>query len=259
MDIDISGFHSHTYTVSTPVYAGPLDLLLQLIQRAELDITKVALAQVTDQYLEYLKSLDEHLVEEVSSFLVIAAKLLQIKSEVLLPRPPVRMEGEEDAGEALARQLIIYKRFKEIAEHLGHLELAGNHTYLRLAPPPKIETSLDLSGVTIVDLASVAHRVLSQSDHRLALGTVVTPPRVTIREKIHNIIGTLQRAGKATFKVLLEKSSNRLEVVVTFLAMLELIKRHLVNVKQEQLFGEIELEPTGILEDDDSFELEFGE
>src|SRR5512135_468158 len=103
------------YTVNTPVYQGPLDLLLQLIERAELDITRLALAQVTDQYLAHLRAMQDAPAEEVSAFLVIAAKLLQIKSEALLPRPPVRVEGEEDPGEALARQLIIYKRYREIA------------------------------------------------------------------------------------------------------------------------------------------------
>jgi segregation and condensation protein A len=103
------------YKVATPVYEGPLDLLLQLIEHAELDITKLALALVTDQYLSRLRDLQERAAEEVSAFLVIAARLLQIKSEALLPRPPVREAGEEDPGEALARQLLAYKRYKEIA------------------------------------------------------------------------------------------------------------------------------------------------
>ncbi|HJS28904.1 MAG TPA: ScpA family protein, partial [Anaerolineales bacterium] len=99
------------YKVSIPVYEGPLDLLLNLIEQAELDITRVALAQVTDQFLAYLQNLTIVSPEEISAFLVIAAKLVQIKSEALLPRPPARAEGEEDPAEALARQLRIYKRF----------------------------------------------------------------------------------------------------------------------------------------------------
>ena len=105
-----------TYSVETPVFQGPLDLLLYLIERAELDITTLALAEVTDQFLDYLQNLPELSVEEVSSFLLVAAKLLQIKSEALLPRPVIREAGEEDPGEALARQLIEYKRYKEIAK-----------------------------------------------------------------------------------------------------------------------------------------------
>jgi len=112
MKFDFATQQMGDYKVITPVYEGPLDLLLQLIQGAELDITKLALAQVTDQYLAHLKSIENRLADEVSAFLVIAAKLLQIKSEALLPRPPVREQGFEDPGEALARQLLAYKRYK---------------------------------------------------------------------------------------------------------------------------------------------------
>ena len=89
MDFGIATHQTRAYSVAIPVYEGPLDLLLQLIEHAELDITKVALALVTDQYLEHIRSIEENAPEEVSAFLVIAARLLQIKSEVLLPRPPV--------------------------------------------------------------------------------------------------------------------------------------------------------------------------
>ena len=97
-----------TYTIQLELYQGPLDLLLELIERAELDITKIALAQVTDQYLSYLANLQEHSLEDLASFLVIAARLLQIKSEAMLPRPPVREPGEIDPGEALAQQPVSY-------------------------------------------------------------------------------------------------------------------------------------------------------
>ena len=101
MSLGITADPIRVYKVSTPVYEGPLDLLLQLIERAELDITKLALAEVTEQYLEHLRSLQERAAQEVSAFLVVAARLLQIKSEALLPRPPVREAGEEDPAEAL--------------------------------------------------------------------------------------------------------------------------------------------------------------
>ncbi|HAE58870.1 MAG TPA: hypothetical protein DCG54_05015, partial [Anaerolineae bacterium] len=115
MDLNIASHQTGNYTVQIPVYEGPLDLLLQLIERAELDITSVALAMVTDQYLKYIRAMQEARAEEISAFLVIAAKLIQIKSEALLPRPPVREVGEEDPAENLARQLRIYKQFKKIA------------------------------------------------------------------------------------------------------------------------------------------------
>jgi segregation and condensation protein A len=110
MELNVAGHQTNGYTVTITVYEGPLDLLLQLIEHAELDITAVALAKVTDQYLAYIHLMQVP-ADEISAFLVVAAKLLQIKSEALLPRPPVREVGEEDPAEALARQLRIYKRF----------------------------------------------------------------------------------------------------------------------------------------------------
>ena len=99
-----------SYEITTEVYSGPLDLLLDLIQTAELDISKLALAQVTNQFLAYVEANKDADPDYISEFLVIASKLVQIKSEALLPRPPVRTDDEEDIGETLARQLIVYQR-----------------------------------------------------------------------------------------------------------------------------------------------------
>lgn len=247
------------YTVATPVFEGPLDLLLQLIERAELDITRLALAQVTDQYLEYLRDLPESHPEDVSAFLVIATRLLQIKSEALLPRPPQRIEGEEDPGEALARQLRIYKRFKEIALQLGEREASGKRTYLNLAPPPHPEGMLDLTGVTTNDLRFIAQEILARADLRRPLNTVVAAPRVTIREKITLIAQRLRQFGASSFRSLLGKKPTTLDIVVTFLALLELVKRHMVQVSQEAMFADIQLKPGEIWDENEPFELEFGE
>jgi len=247
------------YTIATPIYEGPLDLLLQLIERAELDITKISLAQVTDQYLEYIHHLANLAADEVSAFLVIAAKLLQIKSEALLPRPPVREPGEEDPGEALARQLIIYKRFREIAGILSQREEAGLRTYLRVAPPPKLEGSLDLTGITIEDIAAAAQEIFSDMSRADALQSVVPPSRVTIREKIGLITDALRHKKNISFRSLINHENSRLEIVVTFLALLELIKRHLVRVSQDGLFGDISLEVSEAWDELDEMETEFGE
>jgi segregation and condensation protein A len=259
MDFGIASHQAHPYTVATPVYEGPLDLLLQLIERAELDITKLALSLVTDQYLEHLRSIQDRAADEVSAFLVIAAKLLQIKSEALLPRPPVREEGEEDPGEALARQLIAYKRYKQISIWLGERNESNLRTYLRLAPPPKVEGVLDLEGVDVDDLLAVAQAAFSALDLRKPLNTVVAAPRVTIREKIRLISHLLKLHGITKFHKLINGKNSNLDIVVTFLAMLELIKRRLVKVQQDSLFGEIEIEPIAEWDEDDAFELEFGE
>lgn len=259
MSLDVAAHQAHAYTVSTAVYEGPLDLLLQLIERAELDITSLALAQVTEQYLDHLKKLEQTAAEEVSAFLVIAAKLIQIKSESLLPRPPQREEGEEDPGEALAQQLRAYKRFKELSLLLEQRESANLRNYLRLAPGPQMGTSADLSGIELADLVAAAYAIFAQEFDMPALNTVVSAPRVTIREKIAQITQFLRQYRGGSFRQLIGSQPLRLEVVVTFLALLELVKRHLVSTHQANNFGDIELEVNDSWEETVDFELEFGE
>ena len=259
MKFDFASQQIGDYKVITPVYEGPLDLLLQLIEQAELDITKLAIAEVTDQYLSHIRNMPDQEPEQVSAFLVIAAKLLQIKSEALLPRPPVREEGEEDPGEALARQLLAYKRYKEIANTLEQREADGLRSFLRLAPPPKVQEKVDFGEFSLADLFSLAEEVFSQVDNRPVLGTVVSVPRVTIREKIDHIIHTLQKRPHTSFSQILGEQRTRLDVVVTFIAMLELVKRHYVHATQDSLFSEIKLETANGWDDEIDFELEFGE
>ncbi len=244
------------YTVRVPVYEGPLDLLLQLIEHAELDITAVALAQVTDQYLAYIHAMQVP-AGEISAFLVVAARLLQIKSEALLPRPPVREAGEEDLGEALARQLVIYKRFKEIANLLLERQEKGLRTYLRIAPPPKVEVRLDMSDITLSDLLEAAEAIFAEEQEKQALETVISAPKITIREKIALIAERLQKGKPASFRDLIGQKPTRLEVVVTFLALLELVKRYRVAARQARLFEDIEIERMEEWSEDEEFELEF--
>ena len=259
MMFNIANQQVSNYSITTPVYEGPLDLLLQLIERAELDITKLSLAIITDQYLEYIRQLTDLKADEVSAFLVIAARLLQIKSEALLPRPPQREPGEEDPGEALAKQLIAYKRYREIAGILDQREADGLKTYLRVAPPPKLESSYDLTGITIDDITAAAQEIFTDLNLADALSTVVPPSRVTIREKITFITNALRHQKYVSFRSLVKHENSRLEIVVTFLAMLELIKRHQVLVSQEGLFGDISLEISEVWDEGDELETEFGE
>jgi segregation and condensation protein A len=244
------------YTVIIPVYEGPLDLLLQLIEHAELDITSVSLALVTEQYLTYIHQMQVP-AEEISAFLVVAAKLLQIKSEALLPRPPVREAGEEDLGESLARQLRIYKRFKELSNWLD--ERASQHirTFLRVAAPLKVEGRLDLSNITLADLLLAAEDIFSEEAEKQALETVISAPRITIREKIALIAERLGKNRNANFSGLLGKKPSRLEVVVTFLALLELIKRYRVSAQQEKLFSDIHIEKLEEWGTEEELEIEF--
>jgi segregation and condensation protein A len=245
------------YTVQTPVYEGPLDLLLDLIERAELDITAVSLALVTDQYLVYINGLEERNPDEISAFLVIAAKLVQIKSEALLPRPPAREPGEEDSGQALVDQLRLYKRFKEIGGWMHMRQEANLRTFLRIAPPPRVEPKLDLSNLTLEKLIAAAEIAFAREKQKEPLGTIIAPPRVTIREKIDLISKTLRDVQRSTFRALLTDGASRLEIVVTFLAMLELVKRYRIDARQEGLFSDIEINRIEDWKDDEELELEF--
>ncbi len=246
------------YTVSTPVFEGPLDLLLNLIESAELDITSVSLALVTDQYLERIRGLESQMdAEEISAFLVIAAKLIQIKSEALLPRPPVREAGEEDPGEALARQLRLYKKFKEIAGWMKERQGMDLRTYLRIASPPKVEARFEMGDVTLADLIYAAETIFAREVEKAELGTVIRAPKVTIREKVQHIIKFLTAEERTTFQKMIDGAKSRLEVAVTFLAMLELIKRDRIYAHQDGLFGDIQVERMGEFDEDEDFELEF--
>ena len=245
------------YTVRTSVYEGPLDLLLDLIERAELDITSLSLASVTDQYLAYTKGLEQINADEISAFLVIAAKLLQIKSEALLPRPPSRAASEEDVGRSLVDQLKLYKRFKEIGGWLNARQQANLRTFLRVAPPPRVEPKLDLSNITLERLVTAATEAFAKEHNKQPLGVIIAPPRVTIREKIDLIAKLMKDVERASFRALLDPGASRLEIVVTFLAMLELVKRYRIHAHQEGLFSDIEINRMEAWKDDEEIEIEF--
>lgn len=261
MSSQVAAHQTEGYTIQTDLYAGPLDLLLDLIDKARLDITRLALAQVTDQYLAYMHNLADRDPAEVSAFLVIAARLVQIKSAALLPRPSiVEAAGEEaDPAEALAQQLLLYRRFKQLAHWIEERQNAGLRTYLRIAAPSvEIDAKLDLTGLTLKDLMHAAWEILGEKGALPALSEVVNMPRVTIRDRIKTLLQELKLSGAASFRHLL-RGRSRLEVVVTFLAMLELIKRQVIDASQEQLFSEIQIAPLGDLEDSAELEVEFTE
>jgi len=258
MSMQVAGHQTEGYQINTPVYTGPLDLLLALIEHAELDVTTLALAQVTDQYLDYLELIADRDPAEVSAFLVIAARLVQIKSAALLPRPKViDAVEEEDDAEALARQLVLYRRFRQLAAVLEQRQASGQRTYLRITiPTTHLDSHLDMAGITLADLVRSAWQVMGLKNSLPALDQVVNMPRITIRERIHLIVEALKIYGSTTFKGVLTNRS-RLEVVVTFLAMLELIKRNAIQVDQSALFGEINLSAFGALDDNPNDEIEF--
>lgn len=229
-----------TYQVRLEIFEGPLDLLLHLIEKQELDITKVSLATVTDQYLEYIGHLERIHAEILADFLVVAAKLLLIKSRALLPAPPgTGEEGEEDVGDDLVRQLREYKKFKEFAKQLRAREELGLRSYLRISSLPRLEPRLDLSDVTLNDLLEAVRQALAVEPPAPPVDGMVKPVTFTIGEKIEVIEALLTRKGSFSFQRLLRRAASRPEIIVTFLALLELIKGHRVRVQQDKLFGEI--------------------
>jgi len=231
------------YYVALDVFEGPLDLLLRLIERQELDITRISLAMVADQYLEYIANPADITSENLADFLVIAAKLLLIKSRSLLPPPAIpEEENEEDVGELLARQLAEYKRFKLAAGRLRELEQRGWHTYLRLAPAPKLRGRVFSGTLSPAELAAALVRAISVQQPLDSVDTVVHPIQVYISDCIHTIRQLLAQQDVLPFSQALNTAHSHLEVIVLFLALLELIKQQSIQVQQANPFGEILIE-----------------
>ena len=232
---------SSPYEIQLPIFAGPLDLLLHLIEQDELDITTVALAQVTDQYMAHLAKLEQREVKELTAFLTVAAKLLLIKSLALLPRPPVLPPETKDVGDELVRQLQEYKRFKQVASLLHERAKQGLHGYVRTAPLPRLEPQLDLGNVTVDDLLAAVQEALDVIPAPSA-GEIVAPATVTIAEQISHIENQLTHRRQVRFYDVLSRATTRVEIIVTLLALLELVKQDRVQIRQEQMFGDIVIE-----------------
>lgn len=233
------------YRIELPAFNGPLDLLLHLIDRNELDITAISLAKVTEQYLQQIEQLKKDRIENLIDFLVIAARLMVIKSRALLPQTPTLAddEEEEDPAEALIRQLKLYKQFKQAANRLKKREESGLRTYLRVAPPPKLEGRLDLTGITINTLAQLYQAALARQDDLEESVAIIQPRRITIEGQIGRLRRRLQYKRPFMFHEILSNKVDRVEISVTLLAMLELMKRHELTAVQPVMFGPIELRP----------------
>lgn len=230
------------YQVALPVFEGPLDLLLHLIERQELDITEVSLAQVTNQYLDYLARISERNPEDLADFLVVAAKLLLIKSRVLLPQPPAAAQPEEEDGYDLVRQLIEYKRFKDIAGWLRQVEEQGQQAYVRLAGPPPLEPVVDLGDVSLDDLMAAVREALEVKPPLPSVDRAVAPITITIADQMDLIERRTAGGCQASFRQLLQAAQSRIEIIVTLLALLEMVKQLRVRMRQDRLFGDILIE-----------------
>lgn len=233
------------YTITLPTFEGPLDLLLRLIERAELDITTIALAQVTDQYLEHVRAMELPDPRPLAEFVALAARLVLIKSRALLPRPvapETNGAAVEDDAEALARQLREYQRYKQAALLLRTWQEQGRRTFLRSAAPP-LPPAPDQPPLdhTLADLIAAVQRrmqLLLPLDESAALPLL---PRLTVADVVARITTRLAAHEWFTFEDLLALTITRQEVIVTFWAVLELLKRREIVVEQPALFGSISI------------------
>ena len=233
--------------LTLPYFEGPLDLLLHLIEREELDITSVALVAVADQYMQMLRQNDQLNVDALADFIWIGARLLLIKSRALLPKPPA-VDGEqeeEDPADELARQLIEYKLFKEAAGNMRAIETAGLHSYPRIAPPPELPPPPGLDGVTLDLLREMVEVALTRkpADKEQHHHAVIRPHKFTVREKITYLREKLAAEGRVSFRGVIEACATRMEIIVSFMAVLELIKSRVLEAEQDATFADIMLVP----------------
>lgn len=226
-----------------PVFHGPLDLLLHLIERNELDITEVALLEVTDQYLRALRSKEQIDIGAMAEFIGIAARLLLLKSRALLPRDPEeeRRDEEEQGSDvrALIEALREYRRFKHAAEFLREREV-GHGTYRREVPPPEVPLPTGLDTVTLSSLVDVIREVLDRMPEEEPEAEIVREP-VRLRDRMASLVEKLQATGRTSFRDLIQSATSRTMVIVDFMAVLELIKQRYLAARQSDAFGDIEL------------------
>lgn len=229
------------FELKLPVFEGPLDLLLHLIEKEELDITTVSLVQVADQYLAHLQSMRAVSLDALADFVTIGAKLIYLKSRALLPRQPDAEEEEpsvEEVGRELTEMLQEYRRFKEVAAVLRTIEDEGLHAYPRIAPPPDVPLPTGLKKVTLDRLLDLFQEALRRYP---AAPPTVERERVTVRQKMEEIEAQMRSKRRMSFRSLISTCGSRMEVVVAFLAVLELIKALRVSAEQSEMFGDISL------------------
>lgn len=238
-------------------FEGPLDLLLHLIDKSEVDITEISISEITDQYLAYLETMQELNLEIASEFLVMASSLLAMKSGLLLPRPieldvPLIDYDDEtiDPRQALMERLIEYKKYKQLANDLRDREVERNQLFTK--PPENLAAYVPdsdpnpVEGVSLFDLLDAFRKALSkaQPDEYVA---GIHRDEISVEGRMQEILDIMAfRSGSITFSDLLSNYRTRSEIVVTFLALLELMKGKKVRCVQDHLFEEIVIQSTDI-------------
>lgn len=220
-------------------FEGPLDLLLSLIEEQKLDITQIALAEVTEQFLSYVKELEQVDPTALADYLNIAARLLVIKSKAILPSLEVDTDDELEPEEDLASKLILYKQFKEVARHLKQLDNNKQQSFTRsLVFSQRINFWPD-PNVTADSLHTSILQVLQQLKELDNLPKAKIREAVSIQAKISQLQNRLAGNIETKLSQLLAESKNKDEVIITFLALLELIKQRIFMVNQDELFTDV--------------------
>ena len=232
------------YKVKLEIFEGPLDLLLYLIKRDEIDIYEISIERITHQYLEYLQAFKELKIEIAGEFIVMAANLIYLKSRSLLPldqQPPEEDAEEDDPRWDLIRQLIEYKKFKEAATQLQVREWEQERIFTRDGDvTAAIAEPLRLGEVSIFQLINAFQNVIKRVEAREDLREIFGE-RFTVSEKIEMILQRITNGVSVRFSELFGDIVSRIEIVVTFLALLELIRLRQVRAIQHDPFGEIEI------------------
>jgi segregation and condensation protein A len=235
--------------VQLEFFEGPLDLLLHLIKKSEVSITDIPIAAITEQYLATLELMETLSLDVAGEFLVMAATLIHIKSRMLLPPDESDVEEDEegDPRDELVRRLLEYQRFKEAAGELERRDILKRDVFVRSPEAPEETETVGFESVSLFDLISALRTVLDRlpkdSAHQIVLETF------SVREKMSQLLEDLHRRGKIVFQDLFQGAASRLEVVVTFLAMLELVKIRAVKIWQEEPAGPIVIAASAPLEE----------
>lgn len=221
-------------------FEGPLDLLLSLIEQQELDITKIALAQVTEQFLDHVKQLERLDAASLADYLTIAAKLLVIKSKAILPTIELdEEETEEETAEDLANRLLLYKQYKEAAKGLKKLDDERMQSFTRTLVFSERISFMPDSEVTADVLRLAAGSILSALRELDNLPKAKVREVISIQEKINQLQNRLSIQVETKLSTLLGEAKNKPEAIITFLALLELIKQRIFSVEQDDMFAEI--------------------
>ncbi len=230
------------YKVKLDIFEGPLDLLLHLIKEQKLDLYDIPISTITKQYLEYIDLMKELNLNIAGDYLVMASELARIKSKMLLPQQEAEDENEsgEDPREDLVRQLLEYKKYKEAASELRVMELNQKQIFTRNAPE-KIEEGDDniRYDVTVYDLMIAFNNILKELSFREDYE--VTINEISITDKINYIMERLSEAVSMTFDELLRSMKSRMEIIATFLGILELMRLNLIKIQQIKQFGPIRI------------------